>query len=176
MLQTREQFRKIRGIVLQVGVHRRRQASTHRTKASVERGRLAVVGVESHDAHPRVLHFERPHHANASVDTSVVDKDDLARAGNALERRDPANPLVEARNWVRQNAGVGLAEGALEKLLLQPLDAAESFIKSDNLLQGTWQQLVQMYDSELKGLLLLQQEGLDFTHLQIGTEDPVFHT
>jgi len=72
---------------------------------------------------------------------------------DAVVRRDPANPLVEARNWVRQNAGVGLAEGALEKLLLQPLDAAESFIKSDNLLQGTWQQLVQMYDSDLKGLL-----------------------
>lgn len=51
------------------------------------------------------------------------------------------NALVDAYDWVQQNAESGLAEGALTALFREPLDRARSYLESPDLMLRQWTEL-----------------------------------
>lgn len=61
------------------------------------------------------------------------------------------NSLVQAQAWVSRNAGPGLLEGSMTELLKTPLDWAERFVRSDNLLKSQWEYMRALYDDEIRG-------------------------
>ena len=64
---------------------------------------------------------------------------------------DRNNTLVKARDWVGRRAGPTLAEGSLTRLFERPLDEARAYVESDNLIKRQWEDLVALYDAEIKG-------------------------
>ena len=69
--------------------------------------------------------------------------------------------LVAARNWVRDNAGPGVAGGALTELFERPLDVAENFIFGDEVLESRWKDLVALYRDKIQGTAPLSGDPSD---------------
>jgi hypothetical protein len=69
----------------------------------------------------------------------------------AVNSRDDGNSLVAAREWVTRNAGPALAGGNLTSLLNAPLDEAQAYVLSDNLLRAQWKDLRRLYADEIAG-------------------------
>ena len=49
--------------------------------------------------------------------------------------------IVEARGWVEEEAGPGMVGGALTDMLMQPIEAAERFVRSENRAMVRWEQV-----------------------------------
>jgi len=61
------------------------------------------------------------------------------------------NSLVRAYDWVSENAGPAVAEGALTDLLRRPLDEARAFVDSPNLVVKQWESVRALYDDGVAG-------------------------
>jgi len=70
---------------------------------------------------------------------------------NAVLAGDRSNSLVRARDWVSRKAGPTLANNALQDMLQQPLEEANAFVRSDNLLKTQWADLTRLYENEIRG-------------------------
>jgi hypothetical protein len=77
------------------------------------------------------------------------------------------NSLVRTRKWVLRKAGPSLLGGSLTALLREPLDYAESFVRSDSLLKGQWEAMRTLYIDQVEshppfGGDLMTDEALEF--------------
>jgi hypothetical protein len=67
-----------------------------------------------------------------------------------LRARSKDNNIIKARDWVSRSAGPTLAEGSLTAVFTRPLDEAQAYVDSDNLIRRQWTDLVRLYDTGIR--------------------------
>jgi hypothetical protein len=87
----------------------------------------------------------------ADLESCTEDATFFREYRSALASGDRDNALVEAMEWVGLKAGPGVADNKLQELFREPLEQAEAFVQSDNLLKSEWADLVHLYDQEIRG-------------------------
>lgn len=68
----------------------------------------------------------------------------LAEYRNGLRAESPQNSLIQAEGWVRDEAGVGLAQGVLTPVLRAPLEAVRKHLSSPDLTLAQWAEMVEV--------------------------------
>ena len=67
-----------------------------------------------------------------------------------LRSRSKDNNIIKARDWVSRSAGPTMVEGSLTAMFTRPLDEAQSYVDSDNLIRRQWSDLVRLYDTGIR--------------------------
>ena len=67
-----------------------------------------------------------------------------------LRARSKDNNIIKARDWVNLSAGPTLAEGSLTAVFMRPLDEAQAYVNSDNLIRAQWSDLVRLYETGIQ--------------------------